>query len=353
MADKTEQPTAKRLREARKKGQVFKSNDLTQAFLFLTAAGVLSAGGGVYVENLRKLMLDSFRPEILAGTMTREGLLIQMGSAWLRFLTLAAPLLIALMVMAAAITFLQVKSLFAPEVIKPKLDKLNPLKGFKNLFFTARTYIELVKNLVKFGVIGALVYMSIKSALPDVIQASRVSVVEAGQLAGQMMFTLLFRVAIAFMVIGAADFMLQKKQHMKGLMMSKDEVKREFKEDEGDPEVKHKRKHFFEELMHDDMMHNVKKADVVVVNPTHLAVAVKYDEKQMNAPRVTAKGQMLIAEQIRELAKKHRIPVMRNVDLAHSLWEIEVGRDVPEDLYETVAEVLNWVYQLRAEQENR
>jgi len=136
---------------------------------------------------------------------------------------------------------------------------------------------------------------------------------------------------------------------MKEMMMSRDEVIREYKEAEGDPHVKHSRRQLHEELLSQSMIQNVPKASVIVVNPTHLAVALQYEEKTMESPRVTAKGQNTVAAKIVELAKKHQVPIMQNIGLARGLYEIEIGRDIPEDLYEAVAEVLNWVYQLSQE----
>jgi flagellar biosynthesis protein FlhB len=235
---------------------------------------------------------------------------------------------------------------FAPEVIKPKLDKLNPVKGFQNLFFKSKTYLELIKNLIKFTVVLFLVYSTLEVFLRDVLLTARTDVFNSGVLAGHLMFTLLFKVGGVFLVMGAADFMIQKKMHLQSLMMSKDEVQREFKEDEGDPHIKQMRKHIHEEMVNQSMIHEVPKADVVVVNPTHLAIAIRYDEVSMSAPRVVAKGADSMAQRIIKLAKQHHRPVIRNIPLAHQLFEIELGREISEDLYEAVAEVLNWVYQL-------
>lgn len=348
--EKTEQPTPKRLKDARKKGQVSKSNDLTQAFLLLTAAGVLSLGGASYVSELQKLMLDFFRPEILSGNLTQEEMLHRMGYGSIRFLLLAAPLMGSLFLVSVAVNFLQVKSLFAPEVLKPKLERLNPLKGFQNIFFKPRTYLELLKNLIKLAIIGLVVFQTLKHAMRDVILSARLSLVQTAGLTSHLMFGLLFKIGALFLVIGAADFLLQKKLYLKSLKMSKYEVEKEYKEEEGDPHVKYRRKQLHEELLATSMVENVPKADVVVVNPTHLAVAVQYDEQTMNAPEITAKGQNTMAERIVELARENHVPIMRNIGLAWSLFEIENGREIPEELYQAVAEVLNWVYQLTEKQ---
>lgn len=349
--EKTEQPTHKKLQDARKKGQVSKSNDVTQAFLFLTAVAMLMLGGGAFVAELKKLMIDLFQPAVLSGGMPHDEMLRRMGDAWGRFLLLSAPLMVSLMVVAAGVSFLQVQALFAPEILKPKLDKLNPINGFKNIFFKARTYLELGKNLIKLGLIAFLMYKVLGNSLRDVILTARLPLSETGLVASQLMFQFLLTVGGAFLLIGAADFLLQRKLHMKEMMMSKEEVIREYKETEGDPLVKHSRRQLHEELLEHGMVQNVPKADVIVVNPTHLAVALQYEDATMDSPKVTAKGQNTMAAKIVELAKQHHVPVMQNMGLARSLYQLDVGREIPEDLFEAVAEVLNWVYQLAQEEE--
>jgi flagellar biosynthesis protein FlhB len=348
-ADKTEQPTPKRLRDARKKGQVAKSHDLTQAALFLTGAGVLALGGGAYVSELRGLMTGILQPHLLTGKLPEDELLRRTAHAWSKALLLISPLLGALFVVSAAMNFLQVKALFSTEVIKPKLEKLNPLKGFQNLFFKSRTYLELLKTLLKFAVVFGVAYTSFTGSLRDVILSAGADPLTAGMLAVKLMFGLLFKVAAVFLVLGGADFLLQKRMHLKSLKMSKYEVQREYKEDEGDPYIKHARKQLHEELLANDMMNRVPRADAVVVNPTHIAVAIQYDESAMNAPAVSAKGKFRIAERIIALAREHHVPVVRNIPLAHNLYRVEVGAEIPEDLYAAVAEVLNWVYSLSRE----
>ncbi|PYV93744.1 MAG: EscU/YscU/HrcU family type III secretion system export apparatus switch protein, partial [Acidobacteria bacterium] len=167
------------------------------------------------------------------------------------------PLLGALVVAGVAANFVQVKALFAPEIIKPKFEKLNPLAGFKNIFFSSRTYIELVKNLIKFGVIFWVLYSSIKGSMRDIIPIASMRLDQTATLAGSLISSLLYKVGVVFLILGGADYMIQKKLHMKNMMMSKEEVKQEYKEQEGDPHVKHMRKHLFEQLMHESVAHNV------------------------------------------------------------------------------------------------
>jgi flagellar biosynthesis protein FlhB len=161
---------------------------------------------------------------------------------------------------------------------------------------------------------------------------------------------LLFKIGGAFLLLGAADFALQKKIFMKGLMMSKDEVKREYKEQEGDPHVKGQRKALQRMLLRENATKRVPQANAVVVNPTHVAVALQYDEAKMNAPQVIAKGEMLLAQRIRRIAERHNVPILRNVELAHTLFVLEVDEEIPEELYEAVAEILNLASELTKKQ---
>jgi flagellar biosynthesis protein FlhB len=296
-------------------------------------------------------MTDLFQPHMLTGTLPDDELIRRTGHAWSRALIPMLPLLGCLFVAAAAMNFLQVKALFSMEIIKPKLEKIDPLKGFQNKFFKARTYLELLKTAIKFTVIFAVAYTALMGSLRDVILTVRGDPLSTGRIASRLMFGLLFRAGVIFIVLGAADYLLQKRLHLQSLKMSKYEVQKEYKEDEGDPHIKHMRKQLHEQLLSNDVMTRVPKADAVVVNPTHIAVAVEYDEGVMNAPVVSAKGKLLLAERIIALARKHRVPIVRQIALAHSLYEVEVGREIPEELYAAVAEVLNWVYTL-AQQEH-
>ena len=347
--DKTEQPTPKRIRESREKGQIFKSKDLIQAVLFATAAAVLTTGGGRYISELKDLLKQSFQPDVMKGDLPLDAILSRMGYDWAKFLLLSVPLLGALTVTAVAANFLQVKALFAPEVVKPKFDKLNPLAGIKNIVASSKTYIEVVKNLIKFTIVFWVLQVTISKALRDMIASAGADLNQTAAVAGHLLTTILYKVAAVFVVLGGADYMIQKKLYMKNMMMSKEEVKQEYKNQEGDPHVKHMRKHLFEQLMHESVAHNVPRATVVVANPTHLAIALRYDEASMQAPQVTAKGQDSMALKIQDIAKHHSVPIVRNIGLAHSLFDLEIGHEIPADLYEAVAEVLNFVYQLAAE----
>lgn len=343
---KTEKPTPKKLRDARKKGQVSKSRDITQSLLFLASMAVLAFGGPAFIEGAKALFRDSFRPELLTGELRADEIMRRLGYAGGRLILFSAPFLAAVTVVAAAAEFVQVQALFSPEAIRFKFDKLNFIKGLQNIFFKPKTYLELLKNLLKFTLVSALLYFAVRGSLRDIILSARANPETTGKLAASLMLTLLFRVGVLFLLLGAADFFLQKKLYLKELMMSKYEVKKEHKEEEGDPHIRHQRRHLHQQILAQSMVQNVPRADVVVVNPTRLAIAIQYDEQSMNAPQVTAKGQETMAKRIRELAEQSGVPVTRNVLLARNLIQVELGSEIPEELYEAVAEVLNWVYQL-------
>ncbi len=343
MADeKTEQPTEKKLRDARNKGQVSKSSDLTQSVLFLTAATVLFFTGASLVEGLKAFMIESFSANLLSGTRDQGVLVTRLSNGSFRFLVLSMPLLLAVAVAAIAVNFLQLQGfLFTLESLSPSFSKLNPVAGLQNLLFKPKTYVELVKNLLKFAIIFWLSYSNLSAALRNIVVSSRLGIAELATLGPKLMFNLLFKVGGIFLLFGAADFVFQKQLFIKGLMMSKEEIKKENKDEEGDPEVKSHRRGLYMALLRENATKQVPKAKAVIVNPTHIAVALQYDEAQMNAPRVVAKGEMILAQKIIQIAKTHNVPVLRNIKLARSLFTLELDEEIPEELYETVAEILN------------
>ena len=344
MSDKTEDPTPKRLRESKKKGQVAKSQDVTTAFLFIVAFSILIATGPVMTEKLKALMKQYFEiavtPELRPDAYNTLGV-----DLIFTMLGLILPLMAANFVMGAFVSFMQVGSLFTMDPLKPDMKKLNPLSKLKQ-WFSPQTIVELLKNVVKMAAVFFLTYQIVSASLRELVLSVGSDVANLGTLLSDMVTSFTFRVAAVFVVLAAGDFAFQKKMHMKNLKMSKDEVKREYKEDEGDPHFKSKRKHLMQELVFNNQMSKVKKATVVVVNPTRIAVALFYDKEKGGAPEIVAKGERLIADQIRELAKEAGVPIMRNVTLAQALNRLEIGDQVPEELYEAVAEVLNFVYKM-------
>ena len=347
--EKTEQPTDKKLRKAREKGQVSKSTDLVQAAVFLGAAATLWASGEVLLKTLVTMLRGLTGKGMLSGELSDAQLFVVISGWWYAALFAMLPLFGCVVIVSIAANFLQVRALFSVSSLKPELSKLNPAEGLKRIFMKPRTYLDLVKNLLKLSIIVAITWLAIVDMIHDLLLAGAITVDRIGGMAANSIYRLLTQTGAAFLVIGSADFILQKKLYIKDQMMTKEEVKREYKEDEGDQHVKQRRKSMHQELLHESEVANVPTADVVVVNPTHLAVALKYDQETMNAPRVIAKGRNLSADRIRELAKKSRVPIARNVALAQKLIRVDTGNEVPEDLDEAVAEVLLWVYEVQAE----
>lgn len=349
--EKTEEATPKRLREARKKGQVPKSRDVTTIVVLICVLASLGFMVGWIGLQLKELMKISFD---LAGTKgpVDGSQILTVGKASL--LTLAKvilPLGLVAMISAAVAGFLQVGAIFALEPLKPQFKKLNALEGMKN-WFKAQTFIELAKNIAKIVVVFYLAYSTLNGELATILRTTNIPVADAASITGGLIFRFVVKVCLAFLVISVIDFMVQKKQFMKQMRMSKEEVKREYKQDEGDPLIKSQRKHLHREMIFSDVKQAVKTSDAVVTNPTHVAVALKYNREEMAAPEIMVKGQLAFAEMIRKVAEEEGIPILRNIPLAWALFELEEGQEIPEDLYEAVAEILSYVYRLKKAQES-
>jgi flagellar biosynthesis protein FlhB len=347
--EKTEDATPKRMRESRKKGQVAKSKDLTTVFVLIgVVASVLFFGREMFNQ------LGDFMVYALSQGDTANPSVEQMGEfGWNGFGVMvrasAAPL-IASFVVALVVAFLQVGGMFSLEPLKPQLKKLNPIEGAKNML-KMKTFIELGKNIIKMSTLMLLAYVTINKFLRPFLLSLTLDVQEGVKVGGLMLAYYLLLVFIVFILIAIIDVFLQRKEHKKEMKMTKDEVKREYKEDEGDPLIKGQRKQLHQEMAMSDVSQQVKSSDVVVTNPTHLAIAIKYDSAEMVAPQIMAKGQRLYAQMIREMAEDYGVPIMRNVPLAWALIELEVGDEVPEEIYQAVAEILAFVYRMKAEQD--
>jgi flagellar biosynthesis protein FlhB len=343
--EKTEEPTQKKLQDSRKKGQVWKSKDLTGVFVLLVGLGAVKASWGNIETQVSILFRFSF--DQMTRSETLETATFQLMEMGLRtVLVLVAPVLLACAVVAGLAEFLQVGSLFTLEPLMPKLEKLNPVQGFKNMF-SKKTAVELIKNLAKVSVAGYVIFGVVRDGLGMVVQTVRQDVPGVLMVMGEMTYRVAFKIGLIFLLFSIFDIWWQRKAYMKDMMMSKDEVKKEYKQSEGDPHHKAHRKQMHQEIMESAQMDSVKSADVIVTNPDHVAVALKYDRERDSAPRVLAKGLDLKAEQIKALARSADIPLLRNVPLAHALLRVDVGQDIPEELYDAVAEVLNFVYGLK------
>ncbi len=342
--EKTEDPTPKKVKDAREKGQVAKSQDLTASVLYIVGFGVMAASASSWGDQFQQLFRSCFAavsrpPDVpMLLQLARDSLV------WIPMLLM--PFLGAMFALAVLINYVQVGPLLSFKSMKPDIMKLNPITGIKNVFFKARTYVELIKNGLKLGVASYLVYGVMKSYIYEIVLTLRFTPMEIGKIAGEIIVNAGIKVGVFYLFVAVLDIFWQRHQHTKELRMSKDEVKKEYKQDEGDPQQKARRQQLHQELSQGSMLEDVKTADAVVVNPDHLAAAIKYDQDNMAAPRIIAKGSRVMAEKIKAIAKEHGVPILRNVPLAQALSRLEIGQDIPEDLYDAVAEILNFVYGL-------
>lgn len=343
--EKTEEATPKRLEDARKKGQVWKSKDITGVAGFLVGMGALQAGWPWMKAHFNDLFKFGFEqtahPEHLSWAIHHQ-LLIMLFD----MVMLAMPVAVGAALISALVEFVQVGALFSAEVVTPKLEKLNPVQGFKNMV-SKKQLVELLKSTLKVGVSGYVAYTVIRDALGMVVNTVSVGAMGVLAVLKELIHRTSVKAGLVFLLFGIFDVWFQHRTYMKDNMMTKDEVKREYKESEGDPHYKAKRKEMHHEILEGQMMEAVKGADVVVTNPDHLAIALSYDREKDGAPRVVAKGMDSLAEGIKAVAKSVDVAILRNVPLAHALFRVELGEEIPESLYDAVAEVLSFVYGLR------
>lgn len=343
--EKTEDATPKRLRDARKKGQVAKSRDLTTVFVMIVVFITIAVCAPWITGELRQLMHATFTL-VEKNPLTGADMMEIGRMAIVVLAKILAPILIAGMVSGLIIGFLQVGPVFSMEPLTPKFEKLNPIEGFKNMFKMV-TFIELIKNILKISLVIYLAYHTIDNYLQEILLSSKVGIIDSVSMTGEIIYSFFVKVSVMFFAIALIDMGVQRWNFMKNMRMSKDEVKREYKQDEGDPHIKGERRRLHREMVFGDARKNVKKANAVVTNPVHVAVAIRYEREEMAAPEVTIKGQRKFAEMILQIAREEGIPIVRNIPLAWSLLKVEEDSPLPEDLYEPVAEVLAFVYEMQ------
>jgi flagellar biosynthetic protein FlhB len=344
--DRTEKPTPKRRNEARKKGQVAKSADLNGALVLLAGLFAISLLGpksvGVMETSMREGLANVADPHAL---MTGAGL-GSLFSATLRSVALGLGPLAAVCLAAGVLANVgQVGIRPATHALKPDPKKLNPVAGAKNLF-GMRMFFEGGKSIAKVSVVGVIVALALAPKLTQLASTVGTGPAAIGAMVADMVFSIVQRAALAYLAIGAIDYAYQRWRHEKGLRMSKQEVKQEVKQHALPAEVRGALRRRQLQAARARMMAAVPQADVVIVNPTHFAVALRYDGLRP-APEVVAKGQDLVALQIRKLAEEHDVPIVENKPLARSLHKsVEIGQLVPEELYQAVAQVLAYVYRV-------
>jgi flagellar biosynthesis protein FlhB len=344
-SQRTEEPSGRKLGKARDRGQVAQSREINNWFMVGTALGLVAFGGGPiaraigtalrrYIEVPHELSVDGALWPAVTETLGTIGV------------ALALPMLL-LIIAALAGSLIQTGLLFAPEKLSPKLDNLSPMKGISRLF-SARGLVEFGKTLAKLAVVVAVVTMQMR---PELARLPLMSGLDPGQMLGEIARLIVrmgLGVFVALTFIAILDYAYQRFSFIKSMRMSKQEVKEEFKQSEGDPMIRARLRQIRMERARKRMMAAVPTASVVVTNPTHVAVALKYELGTEGAPTVVAKGAELIAQRIREIATEHKVPIVENPPLARALYaNVEVDQQIPAEHYKVVAEIIGYVFRLQ------
>lgn len=350
--EKTEEATDKKRRDARKKGQVLKSQDVAVVCSLFLSFFVLRITAPTIFTRLGDFMKKYFSMagegigdmEYIGRESFTRGLAIDFAVVF--FITTGA-LLAASFIVAIASTGIQTKFLISFENLKFKLSKLNPINGIKKMF-SLKGLFELAKSLLKMILLIVVVYGEIKDRLPEMVRLMDMEPISGVLYIAQTIFSIVMTLGMVFVAVAAVDFMFQRYSYENDLKMTKQEVKDEFKQMEGDPKIKGKRRAIQQQMANQRMMQAVPEADVVIRNPTHFAVALKYDPEKNSAPVVTAKGKDLAALRIADIAAENDVPTVENVPLARGIYEkVDIDREIPAEFYQAAADVLWFVYNLK------
>jgi type III secretion YscU/HrpY family protein len=347
MGEKTEKATPKKLKDARNKGQVAKSQDLPAAFTFIASvAAVLALSHSLY-HQMADFLVGTFN-SVTSPDLDHSILSLFYKANEVIFLA-SIPTLVVVSILGVIITFLTVGPVFSTEVFKFDPKKFNPIDNLKAKF-KLKTLVELLKSLIKIGLASYIIYEVMYKSIPVLIQTVSMPITGALLVFYAFLMEVVTKVGLLFIVIAVADFIYQKQTFAKEMKMEKFEIKQEYKNSEGDPQIKGKRRQIAQEIAYQDgPAGGVKRAQAVVTNPTHLAIAIGYERELDSAPYILALGKDALAARIVELAGQYDIPVIRNIPLAHKLWEEgDIYEYVPEETYQVLAEIMRWVASLQA-----
>ena len=350
--NKTEQPTARRMQEALQKGQVAKSQEINTCIVLLVAVFTLFFSGAFLYRHMTEMMRHVLG-NVAQISVENGDLVAFLSDNLVRMATMLLPVIIAIPLAGVLANLLQIgKPVFTFSTLEPKLSKINPISGFGKMF-SSRSLMELFKSIVKIVLIGATAYLTITGDLDDIIPLGDTTPEAIGYFTMALSFEIFLKTCWLLVVLAAIDLAFQKWSHHREMMMSREEVKEEMKQTEGDPLVKSRIRSTQRDMARKRMMAKVPEADVVVTNPTHLAVALMYDQEKASAPIVVAKGQALLAERIKQIAREHNVPIMEDKPLARSLYTmVNVGEEIPYLFYQAVAEVLSYVYRMKGKTVN-
>lgn len=343
--ERTEAPTQKKREDARKEGQVALSRELPSAALLGAAVVYFVMLGQLGLKQMEGYWVHSFQGLVITQDLT-IGILDRNLAEGLWVITLMlAGLFAVLFVVSLASALVQVGFQVNPVTFQGK--RLNPLSGFQRIF-SANGLAELLKGLFKMGVIGYITWISLNGQIMNLLSLSKLSVTGILAFNFDLLANLFSRVAIALAILSAFDYLFQRWQFEQRLKMTKQELREELRQTEGDPMLRSRVRQIQREISRARMMQNVPKADVVVTNPTHFAVALQYDRDIMTAPKVTAKGADFVAERIKAIARENNVPIVENPPVAREIYNaVEIGDEVPEQFFRAVAEILAYVYRLK------
>ena len=346
--EKSEQATQKRREETRKKGNVARSTEINSAFMLIAGFVSLFMFRQNFVDGIGKMISGMFMQSYSfnLGMSNVRGLFM---NSIVSFLTIMFPMFIVMAIAGILINILQVGFLFSGEPLMPKAEKINPFEGVKRII-SKRALESLIRDIIKIFVVVWIGYSAVKGLLNNIMAVSDSSVNTIFAFTGHTVLSIVFKILIGYSVIAILDYAFQRWDYERSIMMTKQEIREEMKQQEGDPLLRARIRSVQREMSRQRMMEEVLKAEVVITNPTRLAIALAYDV-DMTAPVVVAKGRNLIAEKIRDAAEKSGVPIVENVPLAQALFKaVEIGDPIPADLYTAVAEVLAYVYRLKGKQ---
>ena len=346
LGEGTEDATPKRRREAREEGNIARSQDAANALLLLGAVLVLSASIKPMITSLA-VILERALGSDNSHALRAEDIAVDITPTVVQASLAVAPVVLGAMAIGVLAHLWQVGFMVTNKPLQPKFERLDPLKGFGRIF-GAQGAIKTVMDLLKVVVVGWIAWNLASAALPQIAMLPGLEVLAGFEQIGSIGLSLALQVGAALLILGIADYALQRFKHERDLRMTKQQVKEEFKESDGNPEVKRRRMQIARQLAMQRLQTSVPKADVIVTNPEHISVAIQYDPTTMQAPRIVAMGADNLAMRIRQIATKHGIPIVERKPLARALYaNAKVGQEIPADHYKAVAEILAYVYQLK------
>ena len=346
MSDKTEEPTSKKKKDARTQGNIAKSAEVNKAMTFIAILVVIYMMSGSIISELQGFIVN-----ILSGdfsmTMNDNTIKILMFKVMMSFMKIVLPISLIIMVFGILGSLIQTGLFFSMESLKPKFSKLNPLTGLKNMF-SMKAIVNLIKSMVVICIMIYLGYSFMSKNFEGIIKSGDIYLPYLFNIVLDLIKSILTSITLAVAVVAALDYGYEKFSHKKGLKMTKQEVKEEYKQMEGDPHIKGKIKQKQRQMANQRMMQAVPSSTVILTNPTHISIAIRYEQGKDTTPIVVAKGADEVAFRIREIAKSHDIPIIENVPLARLIYkEVDIDQEIPEEMYKAVAEVLVAVYKIK------